>query len=442
MNPSDYKSIVASRYISVDPSQIGLKIIESDYYLCSHKLDGHLGILSIENGIIKLFNRSGDELHIPSIVKAAKTIKTDAVFAGEICVFKNGKPGTNADVTTAIAEPDAHDIRFGLFDLISDNELSSSNDLKHKFERIKEIAGNNETIFAIDQHAFESRKDIIQFFSQAILEHEGIVVRSSNGITYKVKPIRTIDLSIIGFAEGIGARKGMIRDLMLGCVTQDNEFLVVAHCGNGFTDDQRKELFETLSPLAVDSNYLEVSGAKTAFIMVKPELVAELSCLDMIGETGSGLIKKTLLNYDSSKGYERKGLASTVSLISPVFIRLRSDKKTVTADVGLRQIEEFLSQPDDAVEISWKASEVVGRDIYTKSSKGSTAIRKFIILKTNKEHTGEYSPFAVVYTDFSAGRKSPLEQEIYLCQTENEATQKVADLKEENIKKGWAPFNQ
>jgi hypothetical protein len=47
-----------------------------------------------------------------------------------------------------------------------------------------------------------------------------------------------------------------------------------------------------------------------------------------------------------------------------------------------------------------------------------------------------------VYTDFSAGRKSPLEQEIYLCQTENEATQKVADLKEENIKKGWAPFNQ
>jgi hypothetical protein len=84
----------------------------------------------------------------------------------------------------------------------------------------------------------------------------------------------------------------------------------------------------------------------------------------------------------------------------------------------------------------------VGREIYTKSSKGSTAIRKFIILKTNKEHTGEYSPFAVVYTDFSAGRKSPLEQEIYLCQTENEATQKVADLKEENIKKGWAPFNQ
>jgi ATP-dependent DNA ligase len=279
MNPSDYKSTVASRYISVDPSQIGLKIIESDYYLCSHKLDGHLGILSIENGIIKLFNRSGDELHIPSIIKAAKKIKTDAVFAGEICVFKNGKSGTNADVTSAIADPDAHDIRFGLFDLVSDNELSSSNDFKHKFERIKEIAGNNETIFAIDQHAFESRKDIIQFFNQAILEHEGIVVHSSNGITYKVKQIRTIDLSIIGFAEGIGARKGMIRDLLLGCVTQDNEFLVVAQCGNGFTDEQRRELFETLSPLAVDSNYLEVSGAKTAFIMVKPEFVAELPAM-------------------------------------------------------------------------------------------------------------------------------------------------------------------
>lgn len=442
MTPTEYKNKISSRYVSVDPSQIGLKIFESAYYLCSHKLDGHLGILSIENSIIKLFDRSGDELNVPSIYEAAKSIKQDGIYAGEICVFKDGKPGANFDVTSALSEPDAHDIRFGIFDLISENGASASNDLKYKFERIKEIAGNNEAIFAIDQHAFESRKDIIQFFNHAILEHEGIVVRSSTGITYKLKPIRTIDLSIIGFAEGIGERKGMIRDLMLGCVTQNNEFLVVAHCGNGFTDDQRKELFETLSLLSVDSNYLEVSGAKTAFIMVKPELVAELSCLDMIGETGTGLIKKTLLNYDSSKGYERKGLASSVSLISPVFIRLRSDKKTVTADVGLTQIEEFLSQPDDAVEVSWKASEVVGSEIYTKSSKGSTAIRKFIILKTNKEHTGEFSPFAVVYTDFSAGRKSPLEQEIYLCETEKEASQKVADLKEEYIKKGWALFNQ
>jgi ATP-dependent DNA ligase len=442
MNPTEYKVKIASRYISVDPSQMGLKIIESDYYLCSHKLDGHLGILSIENDIINLYDRSGNELNIPNIINAAKKIKSNAVFAGEIYVFKNGKPRSNADVTSAIVDPDAHDIRFGLFDLVSENNAPASNDLKIKFDRIKEIAGNDEIIFPVNQLAVESRKDIIQFFNQAIPEHEGIVVRSSNGITYKVKPISTIDLAVIGFAEGIGERKGMIRDLMLGCATQNNEFLVVAHCGNGFTDDQRKELFETLSPLAVDSNYLEVSGAKTAFIMVKPELVAEISCLDMIGETGSGLIKKTLLSYDSKIGYKRASLSSSVSLISPVFIRLRSDKKTVATDVGLNQIEEFISHQDANVDKSLKASEVVGREIFTKTTKGSTAIRKFIILKTNKEHTGEFSPFVVVYTDFSGGRKTPLEQDIYLCATEQEASEKFAELKVENIKKGWAPFNQ
>jgi hypothetical protein len=47
----------------------------------------------------------------------------------------------------------------------------------------------------------------------------------------------------------------------------------------------------------------------------------------------------------------------------------------------------------------------------------------------------------VVYSDFSAGRKTPLEQEIFLCENEKEAAAKITALKEENIKKGWEQFN-
>ncbi len=441
MNPTEYKKKIASRYVSVDPSQIGFKIFESSYYLCSHKLDGHLGILSIENSNIKLYDRSGDELNVPSIYAAAKSIKQDGIYAGEICVFKDGKPGANFDVTTALANPDSHDIRFGLFDLVGVDTDSTSNDLKLKFEKLKEIAGKGEIIFAIEQHTFESRKDIINFFNLSVSEHEGIVVRSAQGIVYKIKPTRTIDLVVLGYAEGIGERQGMIRNLMLGCITKKNEYLLVSQCGNGFTDSQRKELFDQLKPLAVESDYLEVSGAKTAFVMVKPELVAEISCLDLIGEITSGIIKKTTLSYDSNKGYHREGSIPSVSMISPVFVRLRSDKKPDASDAGIKQIEEFIISTVDSSEKTLTQSEIIGREIFTKSSKGSTAIRKFIILKTNKEQTGEFSPFVVVYTDFSGGRKTPLEQEIYLCETENEAKDKVTMLKDENIKKGWAPFN-
>jgi hypothetical protein len=46
----------------------------------------------------------------------------------------------------------------------------------------------------------------------------------------------------------------------------------------------------------------------------------------------------------------------------------------------------------------------------------------------------------VVYSDYSAGRKTPLEQEIFLCASAKKVKSKVDELKEENIKKGWESY--
>ncbi|MFN6039794.1 MAG: hypothetical protein ACK452_15085, partial [Bacteroidota bacterium] len=72
--------------------------------------------------------------------------------------------------------------------------------------------------------------------------------------------------------------------------------------------------------------------------------------------------------------------------------------------------------------------------------KGGTSVRKFVGLKTNKEQSGLYPPFVVVFSDYSASRKTPLEQEIFLCATEKDLISKVDELKKENIKKGWEAF--
>jgi hypothetical protein len=61
-----YKSKIDSRYVPVDPEQIGMKIAESDYYLMSIKHDGHLGLLTVKNGKASLYDRNGDELAIPA----------------------------------------------------------------------------------------------------------------------------------------------------------------------------------------------------------------------------------------------------------------------------------------------------------------------------------------------------------------------------------------
>ena len=52
-----------------------------------------------------------------------------------------------------------------------------------------------------------------------------------------------------------------------------------------------------------------------------------------------------------------------------------------------------------------------------------------------------YAPYVVVYSDYSAGRKEPLEQELFLCNSEEEVKTKIGALKEENIKKGWEAYS-
>jgi hypothetical protein len=42
-----YKNKTASRYVPVDPAQIGAKIAEADYYLSSVKYDGHFAMMEL-----------------------------------------------------------------------------------------------------------------------------------------------------------------------------------------------------------------------------------------------------------------------------------------------------------------------------------------------------------------------------------------------------------
>ena len=107
-------------------------------------------------------------------------------------------------------------------------------------------------------------------------------------------------------------------------------------------------------------------------------------------------------------------------------------------DAGEQQFIHLIDTASAAEETSaLKPSTINKREVYTKSGKGGTAVRKFIGLQTNKETSGQYAPFMLVYSDFSAGRKTPLEQEVFLCASGEEMEKKMAELVEENIKKGW-----
>jgi ATP-dependent DNA ligase len=435
MNISQYKSKIASRYIPTDPEQIGLKIMEAEYYFTSIKYDGYFAALEIKNGKAVLFDRNGNPKEITAITTAAKTIEADIILAGELCVFENGKSTTHREVSAALDEPDKYDIRFGAFDIISYKGEEPTLDVKEKTALIKKLATSNE-VFAIEQTLMESRKDIIAFYNGIAGKEEGAVVRSSDGIIYKIKPSITLDLVVLGYALNSGEHEVM-RELLLGVVTGEKEFQIVTKCGNGFSEKERQDFVSKLNSISVTSEYTEVSGAKTAFIMVKPSLVVELSCLDIITETTKGTIRKSVLQYDENGGYTIKNQGSTISCISPVFERFREDKKAVAIDAGEKQFSHLLIENGPESNEELKPSTILIREVFTKGGKGGLAVRKFLGVQTNKEETGQFSPFFVLYSDFSAGRKTPLEQEIFLCATKNDLENKVAVLIDENIKTGW-----
>lgn len=443
MNPiSTYKSKIASRYIPVDAEQIGLKIAESEYYLASVKYDGHLAFLAIEKGKAMLFDRNGDELKIDAITKAAANIKVDCMLAGELCCFENGQSTSHREVSAAIAKPESFDLRFGAFDLLEHKGEAVNSEPKERLDALKKLLSHTQTVFCIEQHHYESRKDLIAFYKSAAEQHaEGIIVKVANGITYKVKQTHHLDLVVLGYAESTGDREGWLRELLLGFAVGENQYQIVSECGGGFSDKDRQELPGQLEQLATESEYTSVSGAKTAFVFVKPEMVVEISCLDLINENTGGAIRKALLTYDAKKGYSYEGNENTLSIISPNFVRIRSDKKVNDKDAGTNQAYALVEPLiHDKTSSSLKDSEVVLREIFTKKGKEGTAIRKFVGLKTNKEETGMYAPYVVLFSDYSAGRKEPLEQELFLCNSMDEVKSKVDKLKEENIKKGWEAY--
>ena len=89
-----------------------------------------------------------------------------------------------------------------------------------------------------------------------------------------------------------------------------------------------------------------------------------------------------------------------------------------------------------------KASEIIKREVYVKDGKNGKSLRKFVSWKTNKEDTGLYPAYILYFTDFSSGRKEPLQTEIFTALNENELDAKFNDLIAENIKKGWERFDK
>jgi len=425
----EYHRKYASKYIPAEGSRLVEIIPQCDEYFYSEKLDGILLITINDGKDIRFFNSSGIELALP-ILKSVFPKDAIGLWAGELYV--NGNKRSRPFLVSKSISNGNDDLSYAIFDIVEDVRKSIS----ERIDSINRFFTESGKIHKIHLKKTNSRGQIITEFNQLVNDgSEGMVIHTPQGFTYKAKPQMTLDCVILGYAMRENGRQ--IRELLIG-IALDDGFMVIGKVGTGFSDLEREQLVSNLEPLVINSNIVEVAGNGLAFYWVKPEFVVEVKCLELLIDNSEGPISKLKVIFSDEKGYSQSGMITGVSLMSPVYAGIRMDKKADAISAGLSQITSRVEiRVNESHLKQLKASQIIKREVYIKEGKNGKSLRKFVSWKTNKEETGSFPAYILYYTDFSSGRKEPLQTEIFTAVDKEELDIKFNNLISENIKKGW-----
>jgi hypothetical protein len=130
-----------------------------------------------------------------------------------------------------------------------------------------------------------------------------------------------------------------------------------------------------------------------------------------------------------------EGLAASPRLLFPTYHRLRPDKEFGPQAVRMTQLLGREMAAPELLNRNMPPLEVVRREVYTKEVKGAIAVRKLVVGR--RPSTAGAFPYVIFWTDFSAGRKTPLEVTTLFAHTETRAEALARKLIEENVTKGF-----
>jgi hypothetical protein len=452
LKAQEFRRHLAGHMQALDKVSVKEKLPACDYFV-SRKIDGEFTLLLIENGECCSLNpggvvRTGLPFMQEALALVGKSKHKQLLIAGELYVGRTDRRPRVHDVSRVARLPesqaDLESLQFAVFDILEIDGKPAPTAYAEVFKKIEFFFKTGKKIHPVETARAKTVDDVMKFFEQWVEGEggEGLVVRSDSGGMFKIKPRISLDVAVLGFTEGADDRAGMIHDVLVGLMRQDESFHVLGRVGGGFTDDQRREWLSDFKDLAAESDYAEVNDG-VAYQMVRPEWVIEISCLDLISQNIRGSsIDRMVLGFDMPRSMwqsiRRLPLATP---ISPNFIRRREDKAIRPADLRLQQLADIIEVPmidRSASQLTLPRSEILKREVYTKTLKGNLMVRKLLLWKTNKEAEGGTFPAYVAYfTDFSPGRATPLDRDIRVSNSREQIEQLWAAMKAENIVKGW-----
>ena len=415
------------------------------------KYDGEFTYVVFDGEEIFSVNPGGTvRIGLPCYKEAEKLLKKakvkSCVLAGEL--YARGDLGSRnkvQEIVKLLRNPatvaDLKRIGLAVFDVVDLNGTQTET-ASETFKILDKVFGKGKLAIAAEHVVANKADDISDVFTDWVIGEgsEGIVVRHDRLGYYKIKLRHNLDAAIIGFSEGSEKRKGMLHDILVAVIRDDGTFHETARVGGGFTEEDRRIIFDELKKRIVPSEYVAVNNDYVAYEMIEPGPVVEISFLDLIPESSKGdPVKRMVLDWDGKK-FAALSRMPLVSVISPQFVRIRDDKEANVEDVNIRQLTNLvkISESDKPARAQAKSpSKLLERTVYKKVMKGSPMVRKLLLWKTNKEDTGDYPGYVVYLTDFSPNRVEPLQRDIKISNNEKTARELFSNMSKKYFVGGW-----
>lgn len=439
----DYKKNIAGKFMLVEGAKIKSRVEGTDFCV-TRKIDGHLQCLFYQDGTAFMLNSGGNQLAeqlrcTDAFAEAMQqTGVSSAIVAAELFMPKEGGRPRCADVKRALADPALREeLRLAPFDILEVNgEPWKADHYKHTHAQLCQWFHDDDVI-PVDMMKAESLEEVQTIYDEWVecQGAEGLVIHSDSHIICKVKPRHTIDAVIVGYTTG---DKG-VRDLMMAARREDGLFQVFAVGSGGLSDEARLSLLERISLQHVESQYILSDSRGIAYQMVKPEIVFELSVIELVAKGNDDKVRtNALLTFDEEKGWLMNGMTPGVSAFGLVFEREREDKSPTPSDIRISQLTDLCPfEEQQATMGKFEKSELLERRVFRKISGDKIMLHKFLIWKTNKERTGRYPAYIFYHTDYSSGRKDILKRDMSYSSDEQQIRSILASEMESNIKKGW-----
>jgi hypothetical protein len=433
-----YRQVVAQRYTPCPPSDLS-RLLAAPPYHVSRKVDGELWFLISMTDGASLVAANGRVATGDAPVITAAAVPRGTVLAGELYVLKDGGRERVGDVRAGLAsEPDS--LAFAVFDVIQHGEMAwRESTYAARLDVLRDLVPSEGAVHAIPVTTVQADADVAGLYIDLVEKTgaEGIIVRCSDGRALKVKPEVTLDLAVLGYTTRDGAAGSEVRSLLIGVCAGDGVWVPLGTVGNMADGVDRGAMLALLQPLDVDSSYRRAASTGQLYRMVRPEVLVECRVLDVQVEDSRGRpIRQPELALRDGQ-VTGVGQAVAATLLNALVLRLRTDKGAPDEGASWRQIAPYVPEPASG-SAAMPASEVVRRQVWTKTTKDKTDVRKLVVWKTNKDGIDpSYPAYVVHWTDYSAGRKAPLSREVRPAPT-LEAAEALADaMVEDNIKKGW-----